>query len=362
MHDALIRPSEASKTARVGPDRDRRIADIGEFGLIERIARWLPAEPSARVVMGIGDDVAVLDTGAPEYLLATIDAQVENVHFLRQAISSYQLGRKTAAVNLSDIASMGGTPQWALASLVLPAETEVAFVEGFYAGLRDELQEAGGVVVGGNLSQTGGGMVIDLCLLGTIAPERLILRRGALSGDMILVTGFLGDSRAGLELLRRPELPVPAGVRDHLLARHLTPRPRVREGQLLGRLGKVHAMVDVSDGLRNDLGHIMKAGGVGAEIWMDKLPLSPACAEAARLAGVEPVTWAFGGGEDYELLFTVAPQDTETVCREIGEETGTPCTVVGRVLPMEAGFVVRRSEEGEPVSMQAAGGWDHFVF
>ena len=336
------------------------VADIGEFGLIERIARWLPAESSARVVVGIGDDVAVLDTGAPEYLLATIDAQVESVHFLRQAISSYQLGRKTAAVNLSDIASMGGTPQWALVSLVLPVETEVAFVEGFYAGLRDELQEAGGVVVGGNLSQTGSGMVIDLCLLGTVAPERLILRRGALPGDMILVTGSLGDSRAGLELLRRPELAVSPGVRDHLLARHLTPRPRVREGQLLGRLGKVHAMVDVSDGLRSDLGHILRAGGVGAELWTEALPVSTACAETAALAGVEPSAWALGGGEDYELLFTVAPGDAQVVCRQIGEETGTPCTVVGRVLSKEAGLIVRLSERGEPVSMHAAGGWDHF--
>ncbi|NTU47980.1 MAG: hypothetical protein HGA84_03115, partial [Syntrophobacteraceae bacterium] len=130
-----------------------KIKDLGEFGLIHRIARFLPSRAPG-VVVGIGDDVAVLDTGGEEYLLATCDIQVEGVHFVSRAISARQLGRRVAAINVSDIAAMGGHPSWALVSLALTPETDVVFVDGLYEGMREQLGEAGAVVVGGNLSKT----------------------------------------------------------------------------------------------------------------------------------------------------------------------------------------------------------------
>ena len=259
-----------------------KITDIGEFGLIQRIARFLPPTASD-VVVGIGDDVAVLSTLGPDYLLATCDIQVEGVHFLKGAITAPQLGKRIAAINVSDIAAMGGTPLWALVSLALPAETDVAFVDGLYEGMQEQLQASGAAIVGGNLSKIGSGMVIDLCLLGRVKPDHLVLRSGAKENDLILVTGTLGDSRAGLELIRKPGSAVPESSRKKVLQRHLTPQPRLAEGQILGACGQVHAMVDVSDGLMSDIRHICRASGLGAEIWVDGLPVSPSCADVARI-------------------------------------------------------------------------------
>jgi len=169
-----------------------RVSELGEFGLIERIARFLPTPPSD-VVVGIGDDVAVLRTSGPDYLLATCDAQVENVHFIRQSISPYQLGRKIAAINVSDIAAKGGAPAWALVSLALPPDIEVSFVDELYKGMQEQIEKAGAAIVGGNLSKIREELMIDLFLLGKVAPKELVLRSGAREGDLVLVTGTLGD-------------------------------------------------------------------------------------------------------------------------------------------------------------------------
>ncbi len=193
-----------------------RISQLGEFGLIQRIKDSLPTPPP-EVVVGIGDDVAVLQTSGSEYLLATCDVQVENVHFSRGAITPYQLGRKIAAINVSDIAAMAGTPLWALVSLALPQDLDTAFVDALYEGMQEQLQMAGAAIVGGNLSRIDANIVVDLCLLGRVAPENLLLRSSARRGDLILVTGWLGDSRAGLELIRRPNLTVSEEIRRLLM-------------------------------------------------------------------------------------------------------------------------------------------------
>jgi thiamine-monophosphate kinase len=336
-----------------------RISELGEFGLIERIRRALP-HPSAEVVVGIGDDVAVMKISGPEYLLATCDVQVENVHFQRRAITPYQLGCRIAAINMSDIAAMGGAPQWALVSLALPPELETDFVDALYEGMQEQLGRNGAAIVGGNLSRMEEAIVIDLCLLGKVLPENLLLRSGACRGDLIMVTGWLGDSRAGLELIRRPDWLVSEECRRQVEARHLTPLPRLREGQELGRSGWVHAMADISDGMLGDIGHICRASGVGAEIWLGNLPISAAAREVAHAAGKDAAMWALTGGEDYELLFTVPSECAAEVQRFLKEETGTLCHVVGQVMAEGEGVQIR-SENGKRMELaEGSAGWDHF--
>lgn len=189
---------------------------------------------------------------------------------------------------MSDIAAMGGVPAWALVSLALPQDTDVEFVEELYGGMQEQISEGGGAIVGGNTSAIFLlRMVIDLFLMGKADPEKRIVRRSGAGWGLVFVTGFLGGSRAGLELMRRPELKVDAFHADPVLERHRTPRPRLREGQCLASSGKVHAMVDVSDGLWSDVGHICRASGVGAEIRLAELPVSDHCIEVARAASKE---------------------------------------------------------------------------
>ncbi len=334
------------------------VRQIGEFGLIGRISAMLAGQ-AAGVVRGIGDDVAVLDTSGPEYLLATCDIQVEGVHFTRQTMTPYQLGRKVTAINVSDIAAMGGDPRWALVSLAIPEDTEVAYVDELYRGMREQAVLAGASIVGGNLSSMKSGIVVDFTLLGVIAPERLILRSTARAGDAILLTGSPGESRAGLELIRRPELAVSSASRQKLLERHLCPQPRLAEGRLLARSGLVTAMIDVSDGVVGDLCHICEASGKGAEIEAASLPVSMAVSEAARLAGVDALEWILSGGEDYELLFTASPKAVPDLQKMLLDGIGTSCAQIGRIT---AGI-------GEPRLLLADGrritlsvkGWDHFT-
>jgi thiamine-monophosphate kinase len=337
-----------------------RIGELGEFGVIKRIARSLAGGDDS-VIVGIGDDVAVLRGSGDHYLLATCDIQVENVHFVRTTTTPYQLGRKAIAINLSDIAAMGGQPSWALVSLALPQDTLVKFVDELYRGMTDQLNSAGASLVGGNLSNIEHTMVIDIFLLGQVQTGQFLCRRGAREGDLILVTGTLGDSRAGLELLHAPELAVSKLAREQVSSAHLTPQPRLIEGRVLAGTGLVHAMLDVSDGTLGDLRHICEASTVGAEIWPMDLPISSATREVAAAAAVgeNEVDWALTGGEDYELLFTAAPADSSRLQQELEERSGTSARVIGRILPAAEGIRLRYAD-GRIQSHEAPAGWDHF--
>ncbi|MGC9964603.1 MAG: thiamine-phosphate kinase [Syntrophobacteraceae bacterium] len=335
------------------------VGQIGEFGLIGRIAAMLGGRTATGVVRGIGDDVAVLDTLGPEYLLATCDIQIEGVHFTRSAMTPYQLGRRVVAINVSDIAAMGGYPRWALVSLAIPGSTEVAYVEELYRGMREQAELAGASIVGGNLSGMESGIALDLTLLGVIAPESLILRSTARTGDAILITGSPGESRAGLELVRRPRLELSPEISRKLLERHLCPQPRLAEGQLLARSGQVSAMIDVSDGVIGDLGHICESSGKGAEIEVASLPVSRAVSEAALAAGADSLGWVLSGGEDYELLFTASPLAVPGLKKMLLDETGTSCAQIGNITA-ETGEVWLRLADGKRISPSAKG-WDHFA-
>ena len=210
-----------------------KIEQLGEFGLIERIRAALPSRGTG-VIVGIGDDVAVLESSPDSVWLATCDVQVEGAHFLRDAIPPRSLGRKALAINLSDIASAGGTPRYALVSLGLPGGLEAGFIDELYAGFREEGSEFGVDIVGGNISRSRLGIFIDVFLLGETVRENVVLRSGAAAGDRIMLTGSVGDAAAGVALLLDPGLTAGAAYTVTARERRDRPTPRVREGALIG--------------------------------------------------------------------------------------------------------------------------------
>ena len=330
------------------------LAALGERGFIARLRGRLPA-PGLEVLVGIGDDAAAVVWGG-ETLLLTTDALLEDVHFRRSTASLRDIGAKAIAVNVSDIAAMGGEPRYALVALALPPGVATAEVDELYAGIHDMARRHGVLVVGGDTCAAPGGIVLAVTLVGRLdgAPLR---RSGARPGDAVLVTGTLGDSAAGLAVLdRSPGVPPPAGA-DAVVGRHRVPTPRVAEGQLIRASGAATAMIDVSDGLVTDLGHIATESGVGARVDVEALPVSEAARAAAQALGRDPVDWALSGGEDYELLFTAAADRAAELARRVTERTGTPVHRIGEVRPVAEG--VRFLEQGGR-ARAVRPGYDHF--
>lgn len=310
-----------------------RLSETGEFGLIDRLARKLAAravEPAAGAVrIGIGDDAAVLEPPPGTELVATLDAMVEEVHFRREWSRSEDLGWKALAVNVSDLGGMGARPLAALVTLALPAETDVKWVERVYAGLAECSAEYGCPVVGGDTVRSPRGVVLSVAALGTVRAGSAALRSGARPGELLCVTGVLGDSGAGLALLERGA----RRERRHapLYEAHLRPRPPVTAGVALTEAGLATAMLDLSDGLASDVRHLARRSGVGVRIEAARLPISDTARQAGTEVGVDPVEWALHGGEDYQLLFTVGPEHWERVPPTLGP-LGVTATVVGRVV------------------------------
>ncbi|NJN66753.1 MAG: thiamine-phosphate kinase [Chloroflexaceae bacterium] len=334
-----------------------RVSELGEFPLIERLGKIVDIR-RADVLVGIGDDAAVLADRGDELLLATIDSQVEGIHYLPYLMRPEQLGRRALVVNMSDIAAMGGHPQFALVSLALPAETEVEWVEACYRGMQAEAGRFGVLVVGGNVTRSRSGVSIDIAMLGRVRRDHLMLRSGARPGDVVLVTGQVGEALAGLHLVFDPRLPVEAAVREQLITRYLEPSARIPEAAVIARSGRATAMIDVSDGLSGDIGHICEQSQVGVRLWAKLLPVSPAARSVAEAMQVPFWKLAMEGGDDYGLCFTAPPGAAPDLCTAIAQETGTVVTVIGEVLPAEDGrhLVLPGGQDG-PLD---ARGWQHF--
>jgi thiamine-monophosphate kinase len=282
------------------------------------------------VRVGIGDDCAVLEPGRG-LLVVTTDLLLEDIHFRRAYAEPADIGWKAMAVNLSDIAAMGGRPRWALVALACPPGTAVADVEAFYTGALKLGDEHGVAIVGGDTSVSPAGWLVNVTLMGEAA--RPVLRSGAHPGDVVAVTGTLGASGAGLALLQDGrELPgLPASARARVIAAHLRPQPRVVEGRWMADTGALTAMVDLSDGLATDLGHITVESTVGARIHLDRLPVDESARAVGAALGRDPLDWATGGGEDYELLLTCAPAAFHGLAAELREATGVPLTAIGEI-------------------------------
>jgi thiamine-monophosphate kinase len=337
----------------------RHTLELGEFELIARLTKDLSTHTSNDI--GVGDDCAVLDLGAPQLLLATCDSQVENVHFTFRTSSPVQIGHKALAINLSDIAAMGGIPRYALISLVLPSHVSVADLDGIYAGLRAIAQQYDTALVGGNISGAGQGeqLVIDITVLGSVERGRVLLRSGAHEGDLLCVTGTLGDSGAGFYSLHHPEIALPVDTLTYLHERHTMPAPRVADGRVLNSFGPsiVTALLDISDGLSGDLTHLCERSNVGARIDLAHLPLSSQLRSLASVTSCDPYDWALHSGEDYELLFAVDAQHFAEVQQAVQTATGTPVTVIGTVLSASAGL--RMVSPDGSTRRLARKSWDH---
>ncbi|HTN72396.1 MAG TPA: thiamine-phosphate kinase [Methylomirabilota bacterium] len=326
-----------------------KLSRLGEFGLIERVRRATPK--SRDVLLGIGDDAAWITSKARSCLI-TSDILIEGVHFDLQWTTLFDLGYKTLAVNLSDIAAMGGVPAYLILSLGIPANFDSADIDEFYRGIRSLAVKSGVALVGGDTS-VAELLFISACVVG-YAPFRPVTRGGAKPGDDIYVTGSLGDSGLALSLLQDKSRQAKKEPLAYLLKRHHQPTPRLSAGALLARERLATAMIDVSDGLLQDLGHICKASGVGAVVWEDKLPLSRAY---RMLAGRDGTRHAFSGGEDYELLFCARPRDRSRI-EKSPQRAGVAITRIGTCVTRSQGIVVLASS-GKRLSIRAQG-HDHF--
>jgi thiamine-monophosphate kinase len=333
---------------------------LGELGLIRRIRdRVGPA--GASVQTGIGDDAAVLDVAPGAALLATTDLLIEDVHFRRTWAAPRDIGWKAMAVNLSDVAAMGGTPRWALVALAVPEKTEPAEVDALYAGMQEAAAPHGVSIVGGDTCASRAGWLINVTLLGEHAGSPR-LRSAAKPGDAVAVTGSLGRAGGGLAVLemgrqRAQAAGVTAPQWEALAGAHLRPTARVAEGRWLGAASGVHAMLDCSDGLSTDLGHVCRESGVGARVVLDRVPVAPEAQAAAKALKADATRWAVSGGEDYELLVTCDPAAVEALTAGLARATGTPLTVIGEIEGLKEGVVFVDSG-GVPVAMP--GGYDHF--
>ena len=340
-----------------------RLTELGEFGLIERFAalvRSAPARPSrppgggGPLAIGIGDDAAVLDVPSGERAVLTCDAMVEGRHFRTDLLGPEQIGRRAAGAALSDIAAMAATPLALLVTLALRPDSEVAWADALVSGIVAKAGEHGCVVAGGDTVATTGPVVVDLAVLGSVPADEVWLRSAARPGDVLCVTGTLGDAAAGLAALTAGS-PADDHVR-YVVARHADPQPRIALARRLATADVVRAALDLSDGLLQDAGHLAAASQVRLVLHAAALPISPACRAVAEQLGQDPAAWARAGGEDYELLLAVPPGRTGAA-RALARQVGVALTEIGEVAP---GAGVELRDQHGAIAWHSRPGWDHF--
>ena len=327
------------------------INEIGEFGLIEKLRRKI-GKRSDRIKLGPGDDCAVVT--APDHnMLITADTLIEDVHFELHYISPEMLGKKSIVVNLSDIAAMGGTPLYILISLGVPISTKVEFVEKLYLGFESMAKKYNCNIIGGDISKSINGLIISITVIGEVKENVLIRRAGARIRDKIFVTGNLGNSAAGLEILKK-STPV---KKNKMIEKHLSPKPRLQEGQILAQKIGVSAMIDLSDGLASDLKRICEESKCGARIYLDKIPLSYALRKFKKSINKNILDYALFGGEDYELLFTIKQKKFPQLQKQ-WKKMKTPITNIGEILNKKHGIILVSPDGKEKPLSQT--GYDHF--
>jgi thiamine-monophosphate kinase len=351
------RSSTMSTSTTTSPD---------EFDFIRKLRRRASSEAQSTqpqsLILGIGDDAAVIRSANGRDTLVAADLLVEGIDFRRTTVPPYLLGYKALAVSLSDIAAMGGRPRWSLISLGLPEDVwQSQFTDNFYNGLFQLAAQYDVQLIGGDTSRTPEQIVIDSIVIGECATDGALKRSGARAGDQIFVTGTLGGAAAGLRLIERGAHLADQNfgasetqVLDQLLLRHLRPEPRVGWGIVLGQENLATAMIDLSDGLSSDLNHVCSESKVGALINSSEIPIDNQVIELCGRRALDPLQLALHGGEDFELLFTVHPDRVSKLPRKVD---GVGITHIGDIRDADEGI---RISEGSRIWELAPGGWKHF--
>jgi thiamine-monophosphate kinase len=332
-----------------------RLKEIGEFGLIEKISRGCLISRQ-NIFKAIGDDAAVFQTDPGTLTLVTTDLLVERVHFLRNATSGFNLGYKSLAVNLSDIAAMGGVAKEAFVSIAIPDDCSIEFIEEIYDGIKNLAAKYNVNVLGGDTTGSRIDLIINIAVTGSVSKEEVLLRSGAKPGDRIACTGFPGESRAGLYLILE-DIPHETDTLKHLFNMHILPEPHLHEGRFLSKSAGVHACIDVSDGLSSDLGHILKESKVGARLYAEKIPISEQLQSFCQRSDFLPVEYALAGGEDYFLICTIAKREAEKVADDFKKEFNRPLHIIGEINDSNKLTLVESDGDEREVSPS---GWDHF--
>lgn len=338
------------------PTTRTELSSLGEFGLIDRLAARIPiGQPST--VKGIGDDAAVIDPQALHQVVTT-DLLVEGVHFDLGYVPLRHLGYKAVAVNLSDVYAMNATPRQVVVGLALSNRFPVEAVDELYEGMMLACRNFGVDLVGGDTTSSRSGLVISVTAIGAVAREDVVYRSGASQNDLLVVSGDLGAAYMGLQVLEREKAVFQdSGAQpdleghDYILERQLKPEPRRDIIELLKKLGvRPTSMIDVSDGLASEALHLARSSGLGVRIYDEKIPIDPSTYSTARDFNLDPTTCALNGGEDYELLFTVAQSDFEKI-------KGNPSlTIVGHMTDAASGYQLVDKQGG--LHALKAQGWD----
>lgn len=312
-----------------------KINQIGEFGLIDLIRKKIFSKDQ-QVIVNIGDDAAVIKSSPDRLLIFTTDTMVEKVHFDLSYFTFEEIGWKAMVANLSDVAAMGGLPTYALVTVGLPRSMQAGDVLSIYKGASRIAKRHNCKIIGGDTTLVPRDIFISIALLGEVEKGSLVTRGGAKKGDIICVTGKLGEAQAGLEYLKKH------GRRNPVLVRkHLKPEPRIGQARILVRNLKVNSMIDISDGLSSELLHLTQESKLGAVIYEQNVPISPKCTKLASLLNRVPLNWALSSGEEYELLFTVDKRDQAKIAKVKSE---VDVSVIGEMVAERGGVrLVRRS-------------------
>lgn len=334
------------------------LRDLGEWGLIAALKARFAEVPSDWI--GIGDDTAVGTLTPGWQTLTTVDMLVEDIHFRKATTSPEDLGWKALAVNVSDIASMGGTPRWAVVGLSAPGDLDADWVLRFYDGLAELGRATGTRLVGGDTVGSSGKISISVTVVGEV--EWPILRTGARPGDLLFVTGEVGASAAGLWCMEKPDRvdasSLDRGYVNVTTRAHRRPVPQLAAAQAIGRSGCRVAMLDDSDGIARSVYLLAEANQLDVRLAVTMLPIGAATRAVAGVAGIDPVDWALFGGEDYHLVGAVAPDQWGDLTKALAG-VGTPCHAIGEVLP-GAGRVWVRGPDEQVHELARIGGFAHF--
>ena len=343
----------------------------GEFELIKHLQKKLKSYSRNQAILGIGDDCAIIQGPSGKHLLITTDILLEKVHFSSHYSSYNQIGEKSLLVNISDIAAMGGEPRYAFLSLALPSSIAFEKIDELLQGITETARNYSIMILGGDTNASplgdnfsddpaseGCGLVINITLIGEVSPDKIITRKGANRGDLILVTGQLGASAAGLDILEHlqdsyNEKP----FYEDLVKRHQVPVVRLQESRVISQHHLATAMLDISDGLAGDLRHLCSQSDSGAVIWISQFPVAQGVKEIAGILNKSYLSYVFSGGEDYELLFTCPPERSREAKSIIEEATSTSITIIGEITGKTKGI---RAIDLNGNTVPVSAGFDHF--